>query len=170
LKEAKKEIKKARKEASQQRVRIIAADVAKGEALIKTVRDHIEKHGAFDCLITSAGATGPQYFEDIPLEDFERLMQINYLGTVASVKAVVPSMCIFIFCLFAHVLICFNRKSKKNGKIVFISSLAGQIGIFGKRHTLSITLLAHYLLLSTEGYSSYSPTKFALRGLAGIYY
>ncbi len=54
-------------------------------------------------------------------------MQTNYLGTVYCTKCVVEKM-----------------KSRKTGRIVFISSQAGQIGIFG--------------------YTAYSPTKFALKG------
>ena len=57
------------------------------------------------------------------------MTRINFLGSVYCTKAVVDSM-----------------KSRKFGRIVFVSSQAGQIGVFG--------------------YSAYSATKFALRGLA----
>ena len=57
------------------------------------------------------------------------MMRINYLGSVFCTKSVIDSM-----------------KSRKFGRIVFVSSQAGQIGIFG--------------------YSAYSATKFALRGFA----
>lgn len=55
-------------------------------------------------------------------------MKVNYLGGVYCTKSVVDSM-----------------KSRKFGRIVFVSSQAGQIGIFG--------------------YTGYSASKFALRGL-----
>lgn len=55
-------------------------------------------------------------------------MRVNYLGGVYCTKSVIPTM-----------------KSRKFGRILFVSSQAGQIGIFG--------------------YSAYSATKFALRGL-----
>ena len=55
-------------------------------------------------------------------------MRINYLGSVYCTKAVAESM-----------------KKLKFGRIVFVSSQAGQIGVFG--------------------YTAYSATKFALRGL-----
>lgn len=57
------------------------------------------------------------------------MIRVNYLGAVYCTKSVVEPM-----------------KQRKFGRIVFVSSQAGQIGIFG--------------------YTAYSPTKFALRGLA----
>ena len=56
-------------------------------------------------------------------------MRTNYLGGVFCSKAVIETM-----------------KNRRFGRIVFVSSQAGQIGIYG--------------------YTAYSPTKFALRGLA----
>ena len=41
--------------------------------------------------MTSAGIAIPGYFEDIPVEVFERTMAVNYLGTVYVVKAAVPA-------------------------------------------------------------------------------
>lgn len=57
------------------------------------------------------------------------MMEINYLGSVMVTRAVVPSMI-----------------KKKSGRIVFVSSMAGQLGLFG--------------------YTAYSSSKFALRGFA----
>jgi 3-dehydrosphinganine reductase len=57
------------------------------------------------------------------------MIRVNYLGSVYCTKSVVDSM-----------------KQRRFGRIVFVSSQAGQIGIFG--------------------YTAYSSTKFALRGLA----
>jgi short-subunit dehydrogenase len=60
---------------------------------------------------------------------FKQHMRTNFLGTVYCTKSVVDTM-----------------KSRRTGRIVFISSQAGQIGIFG--------------------YTAYSPTKFALKGFS----
>ena len=56
-------------------------------------------------------------------------MDVNYLGSVLLTRAVVPSLV-----------------RQKQGRVVFVSSMAGQLGLFG--------------------YTAYSPSKFALRGLA----
>ena len=56
-------------------------------------------------------------------------MDVNYFGSVCATKAVLEGM-----------------KQQKSGRIVFISSQAGQLGIYG--------------------FSGYSASKYALRGLA----
>lgn len=57
------------------------------------------------------------------------MIDINYISAVHATKAVISSM-----------------KSRNGGRIVFVSSQAGQLGLFG--------------------YTAYSASKFALRGLA----
>ena len=56
-------------------------------------------------------------------------MDINYLGSVYATRAVIRQM-----------------KSRQHGRVVFVSSQAGQLGLYG--------------------FSGYSASKFALRGLA----
>jgi 3-dehydrosphinganine reductase len=58
-------------------------------------------------------------------------MEVNYLGTVSATQAVIRGM-----------------KDREEGRIVFVSSQAGQLGIYG--------------------FGAYSPSKFALRGLAEV--
>jgi len=41
-----------------------------------------EHHGAVDVVICCAGVAHPGTFEDTPSEEFERLMRINFMGTV----------------------------------------------------------------------------------------
>lgn len=108
---------------------IVGADVADQTALVRALAEAERAHGPVDILITSAGIARPGYFEEVPVEVFERSMAVNYFGTVYAVKAVVPGM-----------------KQRGRGAIVIISSGAGLVGLFG--------------------YTAYSPTKFALRGLA----
>ena len=60
---------------------------------------------------------------------FQKLMEMNYLSAVNTTKAALPSMI-----------------QQQRGRIVFLSSQAGQIGLFG--------------------FSAYSGSKFALRGMA----
>ena len=59
----------------------------------------------------------------------QKMMDANYIGSVYATRAVISDM-----------------KKHNTGRIVFTSSQAGQIGVFG--------------------YTAYSSTKFALRGLA----
>ena len=113
----------------QQKILSFVADVAKLKEVTEVIQNAIAQQGTPDLLITSAGIAIPGYFDDISLETFEQTMRVNYFGSLYCVKAVLPAM-----------------KTAQRGKIVFISSGAGLIGLFG--------------------YSAYSPSKFALRGLA----
>jgi len=119
---------KAARPNESQRVSGIAHDVSK-PTVVEALKAHTKVHGAVDVLVASAGVTNVQMFEDIPLETFDRLMRVNYLGCVYSVRGVMEEM-----------------KRNKRGRIIFVSSMAGQAGMVG--------------------YGSYSPSKFAVRGLA----
>jgi len=59
----------------------------------------------------------------------QRLLNVNYIGSVFATRAVIRGM-----------------KERQRGSVVFVSSQAGQMGVFG--------------------FSGYCASKFALRGLA----
>lgn len=100
-----------------QKVLIFTADVSKSQAIEAVIQEAIAKLGTPDLLITSAGITHPGYFNDIPLEISERIMAVNYFGSLYAIKAVLPAM---------------EQQQKRNkGNIVLISSGAGLIGIYG---------------------------------------
>lgn len=92
----------------------ISACVTDSAAIESAVSIAESAHGPIDLLINSAGSAVPGYFEDIPIEDFSRQIEINYLGTIRVIKAVLPSM-----------------KARGQGWIVNVSSLAGVKGVFG---------------------------------------
>lgn len=100
-----------------------AADVK--EAMAKAVFDF----GAPFFFIACAGSSKPGYFLEQDASVFEQTMNLNYMGTVNALKAVVPLM-----------------KTQGGGHIMIVASCAA--------------------VVSFIGYSSYAPTKFALRGLA----
>lgn len=113
----------------QQKIIALSADVADRISVDRAIQTAIEELGSPDLLLTCAGIARPGYFQEIPIEIFERTMAINYFGSLYSIRAVLPAM----------------EKAKK-GDIAVVSSGAGLIGIYG--------------------YAPYSPSKFALRGLA----
>uniref|UniRef100_A0A8C6UMF1 3-dehydrosphinganine reductase n=1 Tax=Neogobius melanostomus TaxID=47308 RepID=A0A8C6UMF1_9GOBI len=87
------------------------------------------KLGPVDMLVNCAGTSISGKFEEVDVDRFKKLMEVNYLGSVYPTRAVITTM-----------------KERRMGRIMFVSSQAGQIGLFG--------------------YTAYSPSKFALRGLA----
>ncbi|MBI5689765.1 MAG: SDR family oxidoreductase [Verrucomicrobia bacterium] len=105
------------------------ADVSRAAEINAALAAAEKTHGPVDVLVTSAGVARPGYFEEVPVEVFERTMAVNYLGTVYPLKEVVPAM-----------------RRRRHGAVVLVSSGAGLCGLFG--------------------YTPYSPSKFALRGLA----
>jgi NAD(P)-dependent dehydrogenase (short-subunit alcohol dehydrogenase family) len=50
-----------------------------------------EHHGAVDAVICCAGVAHPGTFEDTPAEQFERLMRINFMGTVRKQSSSLPT-------------------------------------------------------------------------------
>lgn len=80
-------------------------------AMVETVSQTV---GLPDILINSAGEVEPGYVQDLPLSAFRKMMDIDYFGTVHTIKAVLPGMI-----------------ARGSGHIVNVSSLAGLIGGFG---------------------------------------
>ncbi|XP_058133841.1 3-ketodihydrosphingosine reductase isoform X1 [Dasypus novemcinctus] len=129
LLQAKKEIEKHSIN-DKQVVLCISVDLSQDYNHVENViKQAQEKLGPVDMLVNCAGMSIPGKFEDLEVSSFERLMSINYLGSVYPSRAVITTM-----------------KERRVGRIVFVSSQAGQVGLFG--------------------YTAYSPSKFALRGLA----
>uniref|UniRef100_A0A803JIF3 3-dehydrosphinganine reductase n=1 Tax=Xenopus tropicalis TaxID=8364 RepID=A0A803JIF3_XENTR len=129
LVQAKKEIEKYSIN-DKQVVLCISVDISKDYRQVENViKQAQEKLGPVDMLVNCAGMAIAGNFEEIEIDKFARLMEINYLGSVYPSRAVISTM-----------------KERRMGRIVFVSSQAGQLGLFG--------------------YTAYSPTKFALRGLA----
>lgn len=111
-------------------IQSVSIDVSNDYETVKKSFENIqEKQGPVDFLFNCAGISHSQIFEDTPIDVFENVMKVNYIGSVNCTYSVVPSM-----------------KKRRRGRIVFVSSQAGQLGLYG--------------------YSAYSASKFALRGLA----
>ncbi|KAJ8012099.1 hypothetical protein DPEC_G00065160 [Dallia pectoralis] len=129
LVQAKKEVEKCAIN-DKQVVLCISVDVSKEYGQVESViKQCQEKLGPVDMLVNCAGTSYSGKFEEVEVERFRSLMEVNYLGSVYPTRAVITTM-----------------KERRMGRIMFVSSQAGQIGLFG--------------------YTAYSPSKFALRGLA----
>jgi len=112
------------------KVSILSLDVSEDyNEVLEKFEELASKYGPVDFLFNCAGTSCAASFMDLPIEKFSSLMRINYLGSVYCTRAVLASM-----------------KSRKKGRIVYVSSQAGQTGVYG--------------------YTAYSASKFALRGLA----
>lgn len=86
-------------------------DVSDAGEVERVFAEIAQTHGPIDILINSAGFGIFETVADTPLAKFEEMMDVNYMGTVRSIKAVLP-----------HML------ARRSGHIVNIASLAGKIG------------------------------------------
>jgi 3-dehydrosphinganine reductase len=93
---------------------VAPVDVTDRAAVDAAVAGAVAHHGPCDLLVTSAGITRPGRFADLEAVEFERLMAVNYLGTVWAVRAVAGAMV-----------------ARRTGSIALLSSFAALLGVFG---------------------------------------
>jgi NAD(P)-dependent dehydrogenase (short-subunit alcohol dehydrogenase family) len=90
----------------------LAMDVTKEKSVAGAVAETERRLGPIDILVASAGITGPNLtVADYPLDDWQKVIDIDLTGVFLSNRAVVPGM------------------SQRNyGRIVNIASIAGKEG------------------------------------------
>ena len=93
---------------------LISADVTDWKQVQGAVERVSREAGVPDVLINAAGAAHPGYVQELPLETFHEMMDLNYFGTVHMVKALLPAML-----------------KRGSGYIVNFSSGAGFLAPFG---------------------------------------
>jgi 3-oxoacyl-[acyl-carrier protein] reductase len=91
-----------------------AADVRDGAATVRLVEEVQQAFGGIALLVNAAGVFFPTPAGETPAGDAARLIDINVTGTWNAINSVVPAM-----------------KQRGGGRIVNLSSTAGQIGIKG---------------------------------------
>jgi short-subunit dehydrogenase len=92
--------------------RVSACDVTDAEGVTDAAEKLRNEFGKIDILICNAGIGGPKHAKDITNEDVRKVFEINFMGAVHAVTAVLPQM--------------FEQKS---GQLVAIASLAGIRGL-----------------------------------------
>jgi gluconate 5-dehydrogenase len=90
----------------------IQCDVTKPADVESMVKQTIEKFGRIDILVTYAGMNIPKPAEEYPLEDWEKVMDVNVTGTFLSCREVGKAMI-----------------EQRQGKIINISSVRGAYGL-----------------------------------------
>ncbi len=105
---------KALSAATGQKHGMISADVSDWGQVQSAVAKVIREAGLPDLLINCAGSAHPGYVQEIPIEVFQQMMDVDYFGTINMVKALLPGML-----------------ERGSGHIVNISSAAGFLAPFG---------------------------------------
>ncbi|KAJ0183294.1 hypothetical protein K1T71_001270 [Dendrolimus kikuchii] len=130
LEKAVKEISAKCLDNSKQRIQYAPLDVTSDYKTIEDCFTSLETEiGPIFMLINCAGMCICGEFDKMQIEDIKQMIDLNYFGSAYPTRCVLPKM-----------------KKRKEGIIVFVSSEAALIGIFG--------------------YSAYSAGKWAVRGLA----
>jgi NAD(P)-dependent dehydrogenase (short-subunit alcohol dehydrogenase family) len=68
------------------------ADLSDARAAEEAVRQLSSRAGGLDAVVTCAGTDACGRLEDVPAEDWERVVQVNLVGTVAVVRAALPDL------------------------------------------------------------------------------
>lgn len=106
-----------------------AADVRERERLHDGIRQIERALGPVDTLIASAGICRASTVDDLRISHLQEIVQVNFLGTVYAIEAVLPSML-----------------ERGRGHIAGISSMAGVRGIpFEPGYSASKAAVAAYL-------------------------
>ena len=95
-----------------QNILIQRLDLENHEEIPLVAENVLKQLKKIDILINNGGVSQRSLVKDTSLEVDRKIMNINFLGTVALTKAVLPSML-----------------QNKSGHIVVISSIAGKIGV-----------------------------------------
>ncbi|MEM6762552.1 MAG: SDR family oxidoreductase [Pseudomonadota bacterium] len=91
-----------------------ACDVSDEIAVRAAIKRAQDRRGPCHTLVTAAGMVIPGAFEDLDPEAFARQMDVNFFGTVNTVRAVYPEMV-----------------ERGAGRIVMVCSAAALVGIYG---------------------------------------
>ncbi|MCR8968479.1 SDR family NAD(P)-dependent oxidoreductase [Facklamia sp. 7083-14-GEN3] len=94
-----------------QNVLFVKQDVTKEEDWKRVIDATMDKWGKIDSLVNNAGITYNMKIEDVSLDDYMKIVNINQVSVFLGIKAVTPIM-----------------KEQKYGSIINISSMNGLVG------------------------------------------
>lgn len=89
----------------------VLLDVTDKQSVVQLFSHVLEQHGHIDVLVNNAGFGRFETAVELSLEDYEAMMDVNYMGVVRCTKAVLPAML-----------------ERGKGHIVNIASMAGKVG------------------------------------------
>lgn len=92
---------------------VFECDVTKPEQIDAMMKQIQERHGGLDVLVNNSGIIRDRTMKKMTLEEFESVLRVNVTGTFNVTKAA------------AAVL-------RNNGRVINLSSVSGQMGLFGQ--------------------------------------
>ena len=67
-------------------------DLGRSRTAEAAVRRAVERHGRLDGVVTTAGTDAPGALADVGGEQWDRVLQVNLLGTAAVIRAALPAL------------------------------------------------------------------------------
>ncbi|XP_072401973.1 3-ketodihydrosphingosine reductase [Diabrotica undecimpunctata] len=114
LEEAKQDIQKHVVNADQQIISKLSVDVADYESLDNNINQIEDQVGPIYMMVNCAGMAICGKTEDLTLQEIKQLIDVNFLGSIYSVKSILPRL-----------------KERKDGIVVLTGSQASLMGIYG---------------------------------------
>lgn len=96
-----------------QRAIILPLDMSDTRQCVTLVDRVMNEFGRIDILVNNAGVSQRSFTIDTPLDIDRKIMEVNFFGTVALTKAILPLMV-----------------GQKSGLIIVISSISGKFGFY----------------------------------------
>ncbi|QOS80938.1 SDR family oxidoreductase [Paenibacillus sp. JNUCC31] len=90
---------------------LLTLDVTNDEQVQAAMNAMLQKYGRIDILLNNAGYGKFATMTDMSVQEFDEMMDVNYMGVVRCTKAVLPQML-----------------ERGRGQIVNVASMAGKIG------------------------------------------
>jgi NAD(P)-dependent dehydrogenase (short-subunit alcohol dehydrogenase family) len=98
-------------DAGEQRVLVVPTDVTSDDSVAALAAEVRAQLGDPDVIVNNAGAYAVDHFMNLPISEFQRLIDVNYLGVVRVTQAFLPAML-----------------AASAGSVVTVASTAGKSG------------------------------------------
>src|SRR5229473_2780052 len=97
---------------------VIECDVTKPEQVESMMKQILDRHGGLDVLVNNSGIIRDRTIKKMSLEEFESIVRVNLTGTFNVTQKAMPIL-------------------RNGGRIVNMSSVSGQMGLFGQANYAS---------------------------------
>lgn len=92
---------------------LVDADVTKPDQVDAMMKQIQEKHGGLDVLVNNSGIIRDRTIKKMTLEEFESIVRVNLTGTFNVTQKAMPVL-------------------RNGGRVINLSSVSGQMGLFGQ--------------------------------------
>jgi 3-oxoacyl-[acyl-carrier protein] reductase len=92
---------------------VIECDVAQPQQVVAMMKQIQEERGGLDVLVNNSGVINDRTIKKLSVDDFENVIRVNLLGTFVVTQKAAPIL-------------------RGGGRIINMSSVSGQMGLFGQ--------------------------------------